>query len=569
MRADDVRVPWRRSLLVRLVGVGALIAVVAIGAATWATVRATTVAVQEAQRDSLHRDARTYGELVGFAATHEGWTGAAGLVERLSRETGRRVTITDQTGRVLVDSDGGRGLRTPSRARARIDPLAVDPALLAGTEAVIATELPDSPRPCESASSCRRWTVFPPSPIDRRVGESAGSSHDPPGGMLGGQPRPARWRALLRGVDACLARAGLPPATDLNGAFGVVVDFPGRHGDVAACADQARRAWYDGRVAAPALLFLDGAGGSARVLWDLSTRTWTRIALLAGGVLLVTVALCLLLAGSVVRPLRRMAAAARRAGDGDLAARVPYRRHDEVGELARAFNRMADRRQRLEEARRRMVSDVSHELRTPLTTVRGWLEAAQDGLVETDGDLIASLHEETLQLQRLVADLHDLALGDAGELRLAPVAIDLADLLGQVASAFGQASRSAGVSLVVDSEPGGVVQADPTRLRQALDNLVSNALRYTPGGGTITLRGRTGEVEVSDTGSGIPRDELPHVFERFRRVDETRSRVTGGSGLGLAIVRQIAEAHGGSVDIESCLGHGTTVRVRLPPGAGF
>lgn len=563
----DVRVPWRRSLLVRLVGVGALIAVVAIGAATWATVRATTVAVQEAQRDSLHSDARIYDELVGYAATRARWDGAAGLVARLAREADRRVTVTDESGQVLVDSASERGPRVPSRARARIDALAVDPVLLAGTETEATIRMPASPRPCERSSSCRVWTIWPPAPADRRVESLAAAERDPSTGVLAGRPQPRRWRALHRGVDACLARAGLPGSTDLNGAFGVVVDFPERHGVVAACADQARRAWYDGRVAAPALLFLDGGDGSARVFWDLSARNQVRIALLAGGVLLVTLGLCVLLAGSVVRPLRRMAVAAHRAGEGDLTARVPHRRRDEVGELARAFNQMAARRQRLEEARRRMVSDVSHELRTPLANVRGWLEAAEDGLVETDARLLASLHEETLHLQRLVEDLHDLALGDAGELRLEPVGVDLADLLGQVAAAFGEAGRAGRVALVVDTEPGAVVHADPVRLRQAVGNLVSNALRHTPSGGTVALRGRAGVVEVVDTGSGIPEDELPHVFERFRRVDPARSRATGGSGLGLAIVRQIVEAHGGSVGIESRVGGGTAVRILLPTGA--
>jgi two-component system, OmpR family, sensor histidine kinase BaeS len=542
---DDARVPWRRSLLVRLFGVGALIAVVAVVAATWATVRATTVAVREAQQDSLHTDARIYDELVGYAATHPSWSDARALVRDLAREADRQVTVTDAAGRVLVDSTGDRSPRTPVDARATLDPLAVDPVLTTGSVADAVTE----PAPTEQqicAAPCRTWTVAPTGVVDARVRPVTGAD-----------------RAKAR-VATCLRRSGLPTADGMTPAYGVVVSFRRDHGRVAACADQARRSAYADVVAPPALLFVSGDEGSAEVFWDLSTASQVRISLLAGAVLLVTVLLCLLLAGSVVRPLRRMAVAAHRAGDGDLDVRVPDGGRDEVGEVARAFNRMADRRQQLEEARRRMVSDVSHELRTPLANVRGWIEAAEDGLVEPDDRLLASLHEETLHLQRLVDDLHDLALGDAGELRLDPVGIEVVELLDQVAESFRGASEAAGVAVRVEVEPGAQVRADPVRLRQAVGNLVANALRHTAAGGVVTLRGGVGVVEVTDTGAGIPADELPHVFERFRRADPARSRATGGSGLGLAIVRQIAEAHGGTATVASVEGVGTTVRLELP-----
>ena len=222
-----------------------------------------------------------------------------------------------------------------------------------------------------------------------------------------------------------------------------------------------------------------------------------------------------------------------------------------MGELARAFNEMAERRQELEEARRRLTSDVSHELRTPLTNVRGWLEAAQDGLVETDRRLVDGLHEETLHLQRLVDDLHELAVGDAGGLPLDRTETDLAALLVQVANAAEARARAAGVDIEVDAEPGVRVHADPVRLRQALANLVVNAVRHTPAGGRVTLGGTAERIIVVDTGEGVPPDELPHVFERFRRVDPARSRRTGGTGLGLAIVRQIVDAHGWKVSMAS------------------
>ncbi|WP_121256361.1 sensor histidine kinase [Nocardioides ferulae] len=553
---NDVRVPWRRSLFFRLFGLGTLIALVAVAAATWATVRATTVAVREAQQDSLHADARIYDALVGYAATHAAWAGAEALVDELAREADRQVSVTDLRGRVLVDSARQPGRRPVARARARLDALDVDPVLVSELGSAAPAELVPGPvsepvdGPC--AGDCRVWTVDPPGLLDGRV--------DPDAGAADGRVDPRVERRLAR----CLARAGLPPPVGVTRNLGVLVDFRRGHVSVERCAGEARRVAYRGEVAPPALLFVHGEEGSAEVFWDLSRDSQTRIVLLAGGVLLVTSLLCLLLAGSVVRPLRRMAVAAERAGDGDLSVRVSDRRGDEVGAVARAFNRMADRRQQLEEARRRLVSDVSHELRTPIANIRGWLEAAQDGLADPGPPLLDSLHEETLHLQRLVDDLHELALGDAGELRLEPVEIDLGVLLDQVAASFRGQADAVGVVVDAVSEPGAVVLADAVRLRQAVGNLVTNALRHTPAGGSVRLRGRTGTIEVTDTGEGIPATELPHVFERFRRVDTARGRSTGGSGLGLAIVRQIVEAHGGSAEIESRPGEGTTVRLRLP-----
>lgn len=558
------RVPWRRSLLVRLFGVGALIALVAVVAATWATVRATTVAVREEQQDSLHTDARIYDELVGYAATHPSWADAEGLVDRLALEADRQVSVTNRSGRVLVDSAGERGRRDPARARATLDALAVDPVLLAPPDEELApVDTGPSPVTCVRGVRCRTWVVEPLGVLDRRVPDAPAQA-DPMAGQV-----PARAQAAVRDrLDACLERAGLGPVSRSGLGFAVVVDYRRGHERVARCAAHARRAWYADRVAPPALLFVSGEGSSAEVFWDLDRGDQVRIALLAGGVLLVTLVLCLALASTVVRPLRRMAAAAHLAGDGDLSVRVPHRRRDEVGEVARAFNRMADRRQQLEEARRRMVSDVSHELRTPLANVRGWLEAAQDGIVEPDRRLLDSLHEETLQLQRLVDDLHDLARGDAGELRLDPTHIEVGTFLEQVAESFRGAAESAGVQLQVEAADAGAVRADAVRLRQAVANLVANAVRHTPPGGHVTLRGASGRVEVVDTGEGIPADDLPHVFERFRRADSSRSRATGGSGLGLAIVRQIIEAHGGTVGVESMVGTGTTVWLQLPADTG-
>jgi two-component system sensor histidine kinase BaeS len=225
-----------------------------------------------------------------------------------------------------------------------------------------------------------------------------------------------------------------------------------------------------------------------------------------------------------------------------------------------------------------MVSDIAHELRTPWGNLRGWLEATQDGVATMEPELISSLLEEAVLLQYLVDDLQDLAQADAGTLQLHPEPIDARDLVDQVAAAHQGRAEENKVTLRAATRGKLELTADPARLRQALGNLVANAVRYTPPDGEVTIVGRRegGNIvlDVIDTGLGISAEDLPHVFDRFWRADKSRSCHTGGSGLGLAITRHLAEAHGGSVSAESVLGEGSTFRLVLPassetpPGGG-
>jgi signal transduction histidine kinase len=267
-----------------------------------------------------------------------------------------------------------------------------------------------------------------------------------------------------------------------------------------------------------------------------------------------------------------LTAAVRRMGAGDLDQRVPVVADDEVGELARAFNAMAGNLARTEQLRRTMVADVAHELRTPLTNLRGYLEAIQDGVAPPDAEVIASLHEEAIHLSRLVDDLQDLALADAGQLPLERRPIAVADVVGPVTRLVAPRAAAAGVAVEADLQPGlPAVEADPLRARQIVHNLLGNAVRHTPAGGAVRVRARRAadgvEVTVADTGEGIPPEHLPHVFERFYRADRSRSRATGGAGIGLAVVKQLVEAHGGRVGVESTPGRGTTLRFTLPVAA--
>ena len=282
------------------------------------------------------------------------------------------------------------------------------------------------------------------------------------------------------------------------------------------------------------------------------------------GTALVALVLAFLLGGRILRPITELTRAARRMREGDLDVRVDVRGDDEIGRLARAFNDMADRLARTERLKRQMVSDVAHELRSPVTNLRCALEAIQDGLAVADRDRIDALHSETLLLQRLIGDLQDLALADAGGLALQRERVDVAAVARR---ALGTDPEAPPVAFAIDPR-ASCVWADSGRLEQMLRNLVTNARRHTPAGGRVVVEtAREGEhvlIRVADNGCGIPPEHLPHVFDRFYRVDPSRDRTTGGAGLGLAIVRRLAEAQGGSVAAASGgEGQGAAFTIRL------
>lgn len=270
-----------------------------------------------------------------------------------------------------------------------------------------------------------------------------------------------------------------------------------------------------------------------------------------------------------LQPLNTLATAAGQIGAGDLAYRVPVQARDEVGRLAARFNAMAAALERDEQLRRQMVDDIAHELRTPLTVMQGHLEALQDGVFALDVDALRPIYDETLLLTRLVGDLRDLATAEAGRLPLELAPLDPAALLARAEREFHSEAEAAGVALTVQA-PAGLprIHGDAQRLGQVLANLLSNALRYTPRGGRVTLsaavEGPWVRLDVADTGAGIAPEDLPLVFERFYRADRARRRDAHHSGLGLAIARQLVEAHGGTLTAASTLGQGSVFSVRLP-----
>ena len=283
-----------------------------------------------------------------------------------------------------------------------------------------------------------------------------------------------------------------------------------------------------------------------------------------GGIALVT-----LVSGRVLDPVRKLRFAARDLGQGDLSQRVSAPGHGEIGELGRTFNTMAEGLERAEQQRRNLMADVAHELRTPLSNIQGYLEAVRDGMVEPNEETIDTITGQVALLSHLVEDLRVLALAEAGSLSLDLQPDSLEEVLRATVESFGPRAHAKGVELHFEVPEGlRTVVMDRARIAQATSNLVENAIFHTPEGGRVSLTARAAgahiEVSVQDTGPGIASDELPFVFDRFYRVDPSRSRATGGAGLGLTIAKQLVEAHGGTIRAESTPGAGSRFIFELP-----
>ena len=270
-------------------------------------------------------------------------------------------------------------------------------------------------------------------------------------------------------------------------------------------------------------------------------------------------------------PLSRLAEAARAIGERDLSQRVSVRGSQEIQDVARAFNEMAAQLEESEKLRQNLLSDVAHELRTPLSVIQGNLQAILDDVYKLDKTEIAQLYDQTRQLSRLVDDLRELAQAEARQLPLEFEPLDFSALLKDLSNIYTPILESADIKLETDFQSRGVplIRGDRERLVQCLQNLLNNAIRFTPPGGAVLLsltgnrRGLT--FKIKDTGIGINPDHIPHIFDRFYRIDPARSREKGGTGLGLAITRAIVDAHGGNIQAYSeGSGRGSTFTIFLP-----
>jgi signal transduction histidine kinase len=397
-------------------------------------------------------------------------------------------------------------------------------------------------------------------------------SSDMPGPMLGRRPgtvvwRDARFQILLADVEGH-----------------VVYDEPEGH--------PGRKLTHDERAAAQDILVEGQVVGhlvisrpiQSAILGPMEQAFVTRLrwllvigAVLAGGLGLL---LGLAVSRSLTAPLLRLATAARAVADHDFSRRVDVGGSAEIIDVAHAFNEMTAALEASERQRQNMVADVAHELRTPLSVVQGSLRAILDDVYPLDKAEVARLYDETRLLSRLVNDLGELALADAGQLRLNLQPTDVAQVVQATAGSLALAAEAQEVALIIqmpDELPA--VQADPDRLAQVLRNVVVNALRYTPPGGTVTVTATSLddalEIAIADSGEGIASEDLPHVFERFWRADRSRARDdpldlaergrwSGGAGLGLSIAHSLMEAQGGRIWVESDVGQGSSFHVALP-----
>ncbi|MFI5937459.1 sensor histidine kinase [Actinoplanes sp. NPDC051494] len=586
------RVPLRHSLVTRLLVTSVLIAVAAIAATAWLATTTATRAITEERGRSLTEDKGVYDMLIGYAATHPDWSGAPALIEQRAAKLGRRITLMTADRAVIADSGPGPSLLA-ARPSAVVDPVALDLGLTGGTERIdaratgpfrLATADRDHlDKMASDALVClqrggvavkveRLPSGRPTLVLAAPYTDSAGCGQELADAVTKSEDK--ALRSLSRLTTDCL---GL---TDQGMEMTVRPDFTtyttktpydrklvtpttatGERDSARTrgCVEKSRKTLLRSYVAPPALLFVtDPDTGADQTTFTLSGENRTRVVTTTGAVLLATILVTVLAGRRLVRPLRALTEAA------DLHTPAPVSTRDEIGRLARALNDSAQRRERAEDQRRAMVSDVAHELRTPLTNIRSWLEAAQDDLAPTDAQLLSLLHEEAVLLQHIIDDLSDLAAADAGTLRVHPEPTPVRDVLAQVVDSHLAPAYAAGVRLTMEVHGDPVLSADAVRLRQLIGNLLSNAIRHTPAGGSVTVGAQDDRITVRDTGIGIAAENLPKVFDRFWRADGSRSRATGGSGLGLSIARKIAEAHGGTIEVESQLGAGTVFTVCLP-----
>ncbi|MBB3002748.1 MULTISPECIES: ATP-binding protein [Paraburkholderia] len=293
--------------------------------------------------------------------------------------------------------------------------------------------------------------------------------------------------------------------------------------------------------------------------------TW----IIVGFTALLSAAISIVLARTLLTPIKRIVTATHRLAGGDYATRVPANGSDELQMLANDFNRLAASLEKAEGDRRDFIADVSHELRTPLSVLRGELEAIEDGVRRPDAATIASLQAEVAMLSQLIDDLYELSLADIGQLSFETVPLDLVPIVEASCDAFRERLAAKQIALEFDPGPGhATLSGDPYRLTQLWKNLLENALRYTNAGGRVVVAISADDehvhVDFQDSFPPVPAPLLPHLFDRFFRVDPSRSRQSGGAGLGLALCKRIVETHGGTIEASRSPIGGLRVLVQLP-----
>jgi len=586
-----------RSVVTRMLLITLVIALAAVAATAWLTNRETSRSVRDAVEADLEVEDAVYEALSFYALRTGTWDGVDDEVAELARRYDERIALTTLDGELIADSasshdgpsplpDTPVGYIAPDSPVIRLDPTDIafeglDVIIREGTalaEALDEAGVEFSIEDLGFGIGYPVWTEGDPRAgmvLEQFVAEWLGGGF---GGAAPGEIRDGLGDLRLglaehledRGIGFDLGIGELDGVPFLEwdesdpAAAAAVEEF---FGDLPGGGDLLGD-FLPFTVAAepaePALLFL-GLPAEEGALPD--PVGW-RLVIVVALVAVVALAATLLFGRRILAPIGALTGAARRMESGDLAERVQVRGRDEFAELAGAFNAMAASLEEQDRLRRAMAADVAHELRTPLSNIRGYLEALQEGVAEPTPEVLDSLHEEAMHLQHLIDDLQVLSLAEAGELRMDLERADLGALAAQAVAAHQPAAEAAGVTLVSDAAAGAFAEVDRSRMRQVVANLVDNALRHTPEGGSIrvAVHSRDARVvlEVADTGPGIPPEHLPHVFDRFYRADPSRSRETGGSGLGLSIARELMRAQRGDLAVAPGAGGGTVFTGWLP-----
>lgn len=295
-----------------------------------------------------------------------------------------------------------------------------------------------------------------------------------------------------------------------------------------------------------------------------------RSSLILGSIITAIIAVIIgfIFSNRITKPLAGLMTGIRRLSAGDTTYRVKVKTKDEFQQLANAFNDMSQKIEENEKIRKGLVADVAHELRTPLSVLRGRLELIQEGTIEGNQEEIIRLNDEVLRLTRLVNDLQQLTLAEAGKLTLYKKEVNLKELVNRVIDNFNWLAEEKGIDIVLDSDNDVKVDIDYDRVTQVIINILGNSLRHTPDNGKVridvTMNNKDAIIKIKDNGPGIDEEHLPYIFERFYRTDASRSRDQGGTGLGLAIAKGYIESHKGNIAVESKKGEGTTFIISLP-----
>ncbi len=562
------------SLRLRILAFVSLVAFTAIGATAYLAYLQTSRQVTDSVVADRQVVTDVVDQLTRYAQLHGTWEGVSTAVGKIGAGTGQRIKLVTEWDQVIVDTDTlagrtARGVVSP--------PVLADPrptftmpgeVLDAwGKAAALTADAIQRYRVGVRFAACltRRgvpirmssdqfgvpsYAVEPEAMANQRVIVEECRSQ---------QESPAILNEDMAFIESCISgRAAGTPAPNPK-----VITPEGLSVERMDCLQQVFNMRSADVAPVPLRVYLGAVGEPVPKL--------TPVPVIVAALLVAVLALAgtILLSRRVLRPVRQVTWAAERLGEGDLSQWVPDGGGDELAKLARSFNRMADSLRKGEDRQRRLVADVAHELRTPLANLRGYLEALKDGVLPASPELFASLHEEAVWQQRIVDDLQDLALAEAGVLTYHRTRVDLAELVEICRTAHQAAADTAGVTLIAQAVGPVNVDADSDRLRQVVGNLVSNAVRASKAGGSVILNAVAGQngwatLTVRDNGSGIAAADVPHVFDRFWRADGARGRKTGGSGLGLAIARQIVTDHGGRISVQSELGAGTVMTVTIP-----